>query len=331
MRSKHGESHVCLARARRYGGRRRYCSVCGRTWTIHSRRPGRKRLRVEAALPQHLLVKHEPAGQFITRRHCSPSTFYEHSRRALARLARLPYSPPLSDAGDLILIVDGLWFTVRNVESVLYNLAARPIDSKVACLLDPVMLVGKEYEKTWREAIKTSVVPEMLPRIRALVADGFKGARAIAADHGWVYQRCHWHLLSTLGVFGVRKNRHLRGRVARDAATRLMQAILYERNEQLVQQLCADLSDLVSDRRLVRRRTRYVISNFLRDVDHFRAYLHHPELRLPTTTGTMESFHAKVRPIASRVNSIESILNRAKCLVRLDPTITCNGHTDPQN
>ena len=331
MKSEHGESHVCLAHGRRHGGRRRYCSVCGRTWTVHPRRPGRKRLRTEKALPRRLLAKHQPAGQFIARRHCSPSTFYEHSRRAFARLAKTPHSPPLADADDLILIVDGLWFAVRNVESVLYNLAVRPIDSDVACLLDPVILVGKEYEKTWREAIKTSVMPEVLTRIRALVADGFKGARAIAADHGWVYQRCHWHLLSTLGVFGIRRNRHLRGRVARDAATRFVQAILYERNEQLVQQLCADLQDLASDQCLVNRRIRYVVSNFLRDVDHFRTYLRHPELRLPTTTGSMESFHAKVRPAASRVSSLESILNRAKCLVRLDPAITCNGHTDPQD
>lgn len=331
MEAKHGESHVCRAHGRRYGGRRRYCSVCGHTWTAHPRRPGRKRLRAEATLPRLMLAKHQPAGQFIARRHCSPSTFYEHSRRAFARLAKTPYSPPLSDADDLILIVDGLWFAIRNVESVLYNLAVRPVHSDIAYLLDPVMLVGKEYENTWREAIKTSVMPEVLIHIRALVADGFKGARAIASDYGWVYQRCHWHLLSTLGVFGVRKHRNVRGRVARDAATRFVQAILYEKDEQIVQQLCADLQDLASDTCLANRRIRYVVSNFLRDVDHFRAYLRHPELRLPTTTGTMESFHAKVRPAASRVSSLESILNRAKCLVRLYPTIINNSHQNPQN
>lgn len=331
MESHQGEFHDCRAHARRHGGRRRYCTICGRTWTVYPRRPGRRRLRAEKMLPHQLLIDKLPAQRFIARRRCSPTAFYEHSRRAFARLAEKPYWPQLSEADDLILLVDGLWFAVRGIESVLYSLALRPVHSDSAYLLDPIVLDGKEYEKTWREAIETAVRPDVLPRIRALVADGFKGAGAIASDHGWIYQRCHWHLLSRLGAFGGRRRRHMRGRVARDAVLRLVHALLHERDEQLVPQLCADLQELACDECLGNRRIRYVVTNFLGDVDHFRAYLRHPELRLPTTTGTMESLHALVSETISRVNSLQSILHRARCLVRLHPPLRCNSHKNPQD
>ena len=331
MESHHGESHDCRAHGWRHGGRRRCCTICGRTWTVYPRRPGRKKLRAEKMLPRHLLIGKLPARLFIARRRCSPTAFYEHSRRAFARLAKRPYWPQLPETDDLILMVDGLWFAVRGVESVLYSLALRPVHSDNAYLLDPIVLDGKEYEKTWRDAIGTAIRPDALPRIRALVADGFKGARAIASDHGWIYQRCHWHLLSTLGTFGVRRCKRMRGRVARDVVLRLVHELLYEQDEQLVPQLCADLRELACDECLGNRRIRYVVTNFLRDVDHFRAYLRHPELRLPTTTGAMESLHALVRGAISRVNSPQSILNRARCLVRLHPPVRCNGHKNPQD
>lgn len=282
-------------------------------------------------LPRQLLIKKLPASLFIERRGCSTTTFYEHSRRAFAWLAGRPYWPQLPEADDLILLVDGLWFDVRGVESVLYSLALRPVHGKNAYLLDPIVLDGKEYEKTWRDAIRAAIRPDALLRIRALVADGFTGARTIASDHGWVYQRCHWHLLNTLGAFGSRRCRQLRGRVARDAVLRFVQALLYEKDERLVPQLCADLKELACDRCLGNRRIRYVVANFLRDVDHFRAYLRHPELHLPTTTGAMESLHALVRGTISRVSSRQSIINRVQCLVRLHPPICCNGHKNPQD
>jgi hypothetical protein len=298
---------------------------------VYPRRAGRRKLRAGEMLPKQLLIKKLPARLFTARRRCSLTAFYEHSRRAFARLAGRPYWPQLPETDDLILIVDGLWFAVRGVQSVVYSLALRPVHGESAHLLDPIVQDGKEYEKTWRDAIGAAIRPEVLARIRALVADGFTGARAIASDHGWVYQRCHWHLLNTLGAFGVRRCRQMRGRVARDAVLRFVQALLYEKDEQLVPQLCKDLQELACDRCLGNTRIRYVVTNFLRDIEHFRAYLRHPELRLPTTTGAMESFHALVRTAISRVSSRKSISDRVQCLVRLHPLLCCNGHKNPQD
>ena len=331
MATIHETLRDCQAHAQRHGGRRRRCSVCGRTWTVHQRQRGRLRLRTDRSLPAKLLLKKQPAAVLADQRHCSKSTFYRRARTAFDRMAAEPYWPTLPETENYILMADGLWFGFKGSAAVMYNFLLRPVCSNQAYPLSPVMLPGKEYEHTWRLAINQAIAASWQNRIRALVADGFIGAGPIAAERNWVYQRCHWHLLSSLEGMSGRRCRQTHGRIIREAIIRLVRELMETRDEQRVPLLCSQLRELAQDEFLRNRRIRYKVSNLLKDIDCLRAYIRHPELRLPTTTGTVESLHALIRPAVRCVNRPEAALARTRCLVRLHQTITCNEHENPQN
>jgi hypothetical protein len=307
------------------------CCLCGRTWTLHRRRRGRPRLRTDRSLPAKLLLKKQPAAILTDQRQCSASTFYRHARAAFDQMAAEPYWPALSETEDYILLADGLWFDFQGSDMVMYNFLLRPICSNQASPLNPVMLPGKEYEQTWRLAISQVIPASWQRRIRALVADGFSGAGRIAAERNWIYQRCHWHLLSSLESMSGRRCRRTHGRVIRETIIRLVRELIATRDEQRLPMLCSDLRALAQDEYLRNRRIRYKVSNLLKDVDCLRAYIRHPELRLPTTTGTVESLHALIRPAVRCISRPAAALARTRCLVRLHRAIACNEHGIPQN
>lgn len=331
MATIHETLHDCRAHARRHGGRRRRCAICGRTWTVHQRQRGRPRLRTDQSLPAKLLLDKQPAAILAYRRRCPQSTFYRHARTAFDRMATEPYWPAVPETENYILMADGLWFSFQGSDAVLYNFVLRPVCSNQAYLLTPVMLPGKEYEHTWRLAINQVVAANWQNRIHALVADGFSGAGRIAAERNWVYQRCHWHLLASLEGMSGRRCRQTHGRIIRETIIQLVRELIGTTDEQRVPVLCSQLRELAQDEYLRNRRIRYKVNNLLKDTDCLRAYIRHPELRLPTTTGTLESLHALIRPAVRTVNRPEAVLARTRCLVRLHKTIICNQHQNPQN
>jgi len=80
-------------------------------------------------------------------------------------------------------------------------------------------------------------------------------------------------------------------------------------------------------------RVRMVVREFLRRTDQFRAYRHHPHLRLPTTTGTVEAMGRIMRDLMRRTRSIRSpkaLTLWATAMIRMHPELTCNGkHYQP--
>ena len=86
-------------------------------------------------------------------------------------------------------------------------------------------------------------------------------------------------------------------------------------------------------KRLVRQpggatRTRMVVREFLRRTDQFRAYRKHPNLELPTTTGTVEAMGRIIRDLMRQTRSIRSpqaLKLWATTLIRLRPKVMCNG------
>jgi len=77
-----------------------------------------------------------------------------------------------------------------------------------------------------------------------------------------------------------------------------------------------------------------VVREFLRRTDHFRAYRRHPELDLPTTTGTVEAMGRIVRDLMRQTRSIRSphaLQLWATALIRMHPSVTRNGkHFQPK-
>ncbi len=277
-----------------------------------------------------VLVGREPTERLRQRRCCSRYALYRRVRQAFHWLVQQPSAVSLPAETDLVLIVDGLWFAFQDRTWVLYNMALRPVMSDRAYLLDPVMLEGKESGTRWRQALAMSVSPDRHRRIRAFVTDGFHGAKGIAIDHGWVLQRCHWHVLSVLRVLLGSWRKTTRWRKVRNTCYRLIREALRTPNEARVQQICSELR-CVTQRRLCPVRLRYVVNGFVTDVDDFRAYIRHPELRLPRTVSAMESLHSRMRHAVRCTKTSQATFLRLRSLLKLTPTICCRAAKIPQN
>ncbi len=322
MATLHARSSCCGAKVQRFGGRRRRCSNCGRTWSIRPKRRGRKPRRIARDLPRQVLLDKQTTRQLSRTHHCSLTTIRRRLRNALSQLVQQPHFPVLPE-GELVLIVDGLWFSFKRQYWVLYDMALKPLGANTAYFLDPALLSGREHVERWEQALDT-IRPGTRKRVRALVSDGFRGSKGLARKNAWLHQRCHFHVLAQLQGRPGRQKRNIRAKSVREAIYEDIREALVMTDEQRLEYLQEHLRQQ-ADRSDCPRRTRGVAREFLRNMGFFRTYLRHPELELPTTTGAIESMHNLIRDTVRRISSPRSLLQWATAFTRLHPTITCNG------
>lgn len=226
-----------------------------------------------------------------------------------------------------MLIVDGVYFKFGRKEWVLYQMALKPMYSKRMYFLDPVLSKGRETITRWEEAVAT-IPSDIRKQIKGLVSDGLRGFQGLAATNGWVHQRCHFHLLSSL-VRGKGKRRYkTRGSSVRDdvlAAVRIMLADVPEAQRDRTRRA---LTKHIADRRCPAYVRKHILEFFEREQD-FRAYLTHPNLNLPTTTNAMESSGKLVRKATKTARTPESLKLRAIAFLRLKQSVVCNGSGTP--
>ena len=108
----HAKSPCCRAVVHRFGGRRRRCSRCGRTWSIRSCRRGRKSIRIDKQLPSAVLIDKQSVKVMARRRHRSAGTVRRHICQAFRTVVSEPMKLSLPD-GELVLLIDGLVAILR--------------------------------------------------------------------------------------------------------------------------------------------------------------------------------------------------------------------------
>jgi hypothetical protein len=228
--------------------------------------------------------------------------------------------------GALVLVLDGLYFRFRRKDWVLYMMAVKPCHQNRAIFLDPVLQPGRENMQGWSQAIAT-IPAHIKRRIRASVSDEISGIIRLGTSQGWIVQFCHFHLISRLQNCRGRRNRNLAGRALREKLYQLTRQALEIREGPRLNTVLKELRRLV--RRAKRLRVvRMIVREFLRRVDHFRAYQKYPELNLPSTTGSVEAMNRRVRDLMRQTRSVRSpqaLQLWATALIRMRPTITCNG------
>lgn len=332
MQSKRAKSPCCAARVRRFGPRRRQCVQCHRTWTIRPKRRGRRRHRTSPALLHRVLVKGYTLGQLFSDRAAVALPAYRYRfRQALHRWVSRP-SPQHIPRGQLVLLTDGLWFEFEGIPWVLYLVALKPCRGHQATFLDPLLLPGREGASRWQQAVE-AIPAHASKRIRAIIADNLPGIEKIAHQHGWILQLCHFHLLLKLQAPRRRVRYALRGGAVREEIYQSIRNALLLPEGKCLSQTVQRL------RRLSRGdcgtlRIKTVLGQFLVDLPFYRSYLAHPDLGLPLTTNAVESMCRLLREMlrSSRAGSNpKSLLLWATALIRLRPTITCNGHPINRN
>lgn len=232
----------------------------------------------------------------------------------------------------LILLVDGLWFQFHRRPWVVYLMALKPRRSHRAHFLDPVVLPGPENVHRWAQAF-TTIPPAAATRIRAVVSDDLRGMAGLVAQHGWVLQLCHFHLISQLHNSRGRRKRSLPDRPQRDERYRLIRRAL-ELPDGAALDRTLDQVRAVLERPLVSRRLRMVAHEFLRRHHHFRAYRQYPDLGLPTTTGTLEAMGRLIRHLMNQLRHLSTpaaLQLWVTAFIRVRRELRCNGREDQPN
>lgn len=309
----------------RFGSRRRQCSQCKRTWRIRRKRRGRRHRRIAAPLLDHVLLGHLTLRGLAGRARVTPQGLSYRFHRALSRFVAQPRLVP-SLTGNLVLLADGLWFRFQQKPWVLYLTALKPCQHNYALFLDPVLLPGRETVQIWRKIVH-ALPAEVKARVRALVSDDLRGMKSLAMENGWVFQLCQFHLISQL--------QGRRGRIKQTVPGRNLREALYQLTRQAL-----ELPDGPALRTVLRRlhwtvgqpgpsaRMRMAVRQFLREMEHYRAYRFHPELGLPATTNAVETMGRILRDLMRRTRSLsspEALHLWVTALIRKRPQVICNG------
>ena len=331
MHSWHANSPCCRARIYHFGSRRRQCSQCKRTWTVRRKRRGRKPRRLHAGVLQAVLLDGRTLKTLAPRyglTHQGLSRRFRRFLRSLVSQTRVLHLP----RGPLVLVLDGLYFRFQGKDWVLYVMAVKPCHQNRAVFLDPVLLPGRENMQGWSQVF-TTIPARIRKRIRASVSDEISGIIKLSTSQGWIVQFCHFHLISRLQNCRGRRNRRLKGRPLREALYQHVRQALELPDGPRLYAVLKKLTSLVRQAKGLRV-MRMIVREFLRRIDHFRAYRKYPELRLPNTTGSVEAMNRRVRDLMRQTRSISSpqaLRLWATALIRKRPNIMCNGKNFQQN
>ena len=329
MKKRHAKSACCHARVIRYGNRRRQCIRCNQTWSIRKKKRGKKRLRKNYSLITSTIGESLPAKAVWKRRTAiSLPGLRKRMRYTIAAIAMRPRHDRFRHY-SYALVMDGLRFLFKGKPWTLYVIAAKPVTHNIALFLDPILIEGDEGARNWRKALDT--LPRGLKkRVSAMVSDGFQGSGRIAKERGWIHQRCHFHLMYSLKNRLGRRRSTVKAKHIREMIYRAVCNMITDTNTRRIGSYARTLHRCMRNPRCPKTLV-MIIHDFLREFRSFRSYLTYPHLRLPTTTGTVESMNKILRASCGTVNTPYALQKRAITTIRLRRKLTCNGKIYQQN
>jgi len=319
MKSLHEKSKCCGARIVRFGGKRRRCTACKKTWSVHPAKRGPKSPRKQCGYLKRVFSNGFRVKQLAVHSNLSIDAIYKRFAKNLDVVVRQKRVIRIRGP-KLILVIDAQWQYFRGDLWTLYFLSAKFISSETVVVFDPVLKQGKENSTTWDEAI--SQLPRSVKkRVIALISDGVRGIETISLNNDWIIQRCHFHLLSMLQKMRG-KRASTPGRLIREEIYCSVKLALSETSTRRLNILCRRLAVLAKGDQCPKR-MRMVVRDFLRRLPEFRSYLKYPDLNLPTTINVMESINSFVRGKARTVNSPRSWHKWAIACARFKSKFTC--------
>src|SRR3989339_895570 len=107
MNILHGKSPCCQAKIYKFGGKRKQCSLCKKTWSVRKKKRGRKAKRINPDLLNKVLGKGWKVAHLADRKgSVSQSAFSQRLKKAMSAKTRTNKYP----IGWLILIALAPWF-----------------------------------------------------------------------------------------------------------------------------------------------------------------------------------------------------------------------------
>jgi hypothetical protein len=319
MKKLHEKSPCCRAVIYKFGGKRRQCSTCKKTWTLWAKKRGVKPSRPNRKLLEKVLIeKRSLLSPRMTKKHLSKSALSARLSKAMRSCLERP-TEALSTDDSVILVIDALWFQFKNIRWTLYLGAIRDIDSNQAEILEPKLVYGRECYLGWKSFID-GLPDNIKTRIKAVVADGFRGIDRIARLQNWILQRCHFHLIAQLQVNRGRWKKMPDTPLREEIYQAVVKLLVAKENKQILER---HLQSLIKKYNCPRR-LKMIASEFLRHLHQFRSYMIYPELKLPATANSIESLNKIIRSRCKHISTPESLMLRIKTLIKMKRTITCN-------
>lgn len=328
MKNKHLKSLCCQETIQHFGGKRRRCSKCGKTWTIRPKKRGPKIIRRFKNPVMEIILGRTTLTAWAKRHGIKIATASEQFKRHLSKFTAAT-NKSIIPKGPYVLLADGLWFTFKKQDWVLFLMALKPISENKAYFLDPVLLPGGESYENWTRALATIPIG-FRKHLKAFVSDGFRASATVALEHDLIHQRCHFHLIAYLQVRRGHRKRNLKGKSVRESIYQTVIKILKAQGDKKVKALSSYLR-LLAKRSGCPNSMRMSATEFLRALPEFRAYLKYTDLHLPTTTGSVETMCKLIRKRTRIIRTAKSLKLWATAIVRLKSPITCNGKKIQQN
>lgn len=193
-----------------------------------------------------------------------------------------------------------------------------------------LLIRGDECKALWEQALASSLTPEESANVRGLVGDGGHGLTTLCRKRGWVYQRCHTHLLRDMHL--ISGKRSPRTRVIRENALERVRRILNTPSERKAGKLSEQLRLLIAHPdcpKTVRKK----VGGFLRHYEKYRVCYRHPEFRLPRTTNSAECVSSRIQYHLNHMRGMKtehSLTYWLDILQRLHPTVRCSSRRTNQ-
>jgi hypothetical protein len=297
MRNEHICGHVWV----KFGGRRRKCKRCNLTKSVHPRRRGRKKtLKVERTAKRVF-------GDCFTMKQLSllsnlgkDGLAWRVEQAAIRTGSKLDYNhvPP---EVNLVLIVDATWRMFKTRWHTVYVLAVKPVNENKAYVLPVKVLSRKENLEDWRQVLE-QIPADIRKRIRCLVSDGFRGLGSVANGLGWYHQRCYAHLALALTLHQGKRFRSPTEKKFRDTLIRRTKRMVSTKDVNETKwcrdRILTDIQDRKCNKKLAA-----IILEATRSWHDFRTYLNHPELNIPRTSNTVESWHKDIQRRTNHINT----------------------------
>ena len=306
----HVKSSCCHLPVWHHGARRRYCSGCGRSWTLRKKRRGRKRSRRYNGkeLIRYFATRARKVSVFSIRKELE--YFLTHS------------SWPSVPKGRLIVVADAFYVRVAKKRLTVYLALVRPVHDKTAIIFPPTLADGVESYVGWRAHFATLPL-DVSRRLIAAVCDGRVGLVALMRERNLILQRCHFHLLARIQI----KRSKLPSSFHYEEGARLYHLA---RTALTMPESAARLAlnELSAEARRAPRGLRTVLSGLVLNYKDYRAYCRYPLLNLPRTTGSAESLISSIRELLRRMRGVRTrgALERwLRAYLKYRRTIRCNS------
>lgn len=332
MKLLHVKSPCCQGEIRRFGSRRRQCVICHKTWRIRKKQRGRKRKSVKEELVVRFFQKRLPPLRVMAEdKGCGKDSVQLLLNRSLELYIKNHQNDWLADlenGKNLVAVADAIWYRILDEKYTIYVILLRGIDTNEAIICPPVIIKGHEGVEGWQKAFD-ALPKDLKNRILALISDGAGSLLSIVRPTGWIIQRCQFHLIASVQNYLTTGPRSTNQTYALEVL-RLVQQVLRCNNKRGLKQLIQKIELFHNQSKS--RGLRRVLNGLIRDLDDFHAYLKFPELHLPTTSNSAESFIQCIRDLMYRCRGFRSLSSLQKWLLGIaisKKTMRCNGKNQP--